>query len=99
MRVFTTRALALVLTGGLLLAGAGLLPLAGDGLVPMAQAQEKKEKKERHPHIHAAIRELREAKKELEEAAHDFGGHRKEAIEAIDVAIKQLQQALKFDKK
>jgi len=99
MRVFTTRALALLLTGGLLLAGVGWPPLGGDGLVPAAQAQEKKEKRERHPHIHAAIRELREAKKELEEAAHDFGGHRKEAIEAINVAIKQLELALKFDKK
>ena len=37
-------------------------------------------------------------KKELENADHDFGGHRKEAIEAIDVAIKQLEKALKFDK-
>jgi len=99
MRRFTARVLALALTGGLLLAGAGLLPVGGDALVPAAQAQEKKEKKERHPHIRAAIRELREAKEELKEAAHDFGGHRKEALEAVDVAIKQLELALKFDKK
>lgn len=54
---------------------------------------------EQHPHIRAAIRELREARKELETAAHDFGGHRKEAIEAVDNAIKQLQEALQYDKK
>lgn len=54
---------------------------------------------EGHPHIRAAIRELREAKHELETAAHDFGGHRKEAIEAIDNAIKQLQECLEYDKK
>lgn len=54
---------------------------------------------EQHPHIRAAIRELREARHELETAAHDFGGHRKEAIEAVDNAIKQLQDALNYDKK
>lgn len=54
---------------------------------------------EQHPHIRAAIQELREARRELETAAHDFGGHRKEAIEAIDNAIRQLQQALQYDRK
>lgn len=59
----------------------------------------KGSKGEQHPHIRAAIRELREARRELETAAHDFGGHRKEAIEAVDNAIRQLQQALEYDKK
>jgi hypothetical protein len=54
---------------------------------------------ELHPHIRAAINELREARKELETAAHDFGGHRKEALESVDNAIKQLQEALKYDKR
>ncbi len=54
---------------------------------------------EQHPHIRTALRELREAKKELQTASHDFGGHRKEAIEAVDNAIKQLQEALEYDKK
>lgn len=54
---------------------------------------------EQHPHIRAALRELREARRELETAAHDFGGHRKEAIEAVDNAIRQLQEALQYDKK
>ena len=99
MRRFTARVLASALTGGLLVAGAGLLHVGGDAFVPAAQAQEKKEKKERHPHIRAAIHELREAREELKEAAHDFGGHRKEALEAVDAAIKQLELALKFDKK
>lgn len=53
---------------------------------------------ERHPHIRGAIRELREAKRELVTAAHDFGGHRVKAIEAVDVAVHQLEEALKFDK-
>ena len=83
------------------LAGVGALAAASLGLVAVGSsaAQEKEEKKERHPHIHAAIRELREAKRDLERADHDFGGHRVEAIKAIDVAIVQLEKALKFDVK
>ena len=54
---------------------------------------------EQHPHIRAALHELREARRELETAAHDFGGHRKEALEAVDNAIRQLQEALQYDKK
>lgn len=72
------------------------LSLAGLGLLP---AIARADGKERHPHIRAAIRELREAKKELKEADHDFGGHRVDAIKAIDVAIEQLETCLKFDKK
>jgi hypothetical protein len=49
-----------------------------------------------HPHIRAAINELEQAKHELETAAHDFGGHRVQAIRAIDEAIKQLREALKY---
>jgi hypothetical protein len=49
---------------------------------------------EAHPHIRAAVVELREAREELRTAAHDFCGHRKEAIEATDVALRQLGKAL-----
>jgi hypothetical protein len=55
--------------------------------------------KERHPHIRAAIRELRESKKDLLRADHDFGGHRVDAIKAVDVAIIQLETALKYDRR
>jgi len=49
---------------------------------------------EEHPHIRAAERELREAREELRTAAHDFCGHRREALEATDRAMKQLHLAL-----
>lgn len=55
--------------------------------------------REQHPHIRGAIRELNEAKRELQTAAHDFGGHRVDAIKACDEAIRQLQEALQYDKK
>jgi hypothetical protein len=68
---------------------------------PAPPPQVKGEKKggEQHPHIRAALHELQEARRELQTAAHDFGGHRKEALEAVDNAIKQLREALEYDKK
>jgi hypothetical protein len=53
---------------------------------------------EPHPEIREAIAALRRAKEHMEHAAHDFGGHRVEAIRATDVAIHQLEDCLKFDK-
>ena len=53
---------------------------------------------ERHPQIHEAIAGLRRAKEHMEHAAHDYGGHRVEAIRATDEAIRQLELCLKFDK-
>jgi hypothetical protein len=54
---------------------------------------------EPHPEINAAIRALERAKLHLQQAAHDFGGHRVEAIRAIDRALEQLKLALQYDKK
>lgn len=53
---------------------------------------------EPHPEIREAIAALRRAKAHMEHAAHDFGGHRVEAIRATDEAIHQLEDALKYDK-
>jgi hypothetical protein len=54
---------------------------------------------EKHPAIHKAIVALFDAKRDLERADHDFGGHRKQAIEDIDKAVAQLKLALQHDKK
>jgi hypothetical protein len=53
---------------------------------------------ERHPEIRNALEALRRAKEHMEHAAHDFGGHRVEALRATDEAIRQLELCLKFDK-
>lgn len=53
---------------------------------------------EPHPHIRSAVTELVAARADLKNAAHDFGGHRVEAIRAIDNALKQLRLAQQFDK-
>lgn len=53
---------------------------------------------EPHPQIREALGALRRAKAHMESAAHDFGGHRVDALKATDEAIRQLEICLKFDK-
>ncbi len=53
---------------------------------------------ERHPEIHRAIEALRNARAHLQEAAHDFGGHKADAIRATDEAIHQLEICMKYDR-
>lgn len=53
---------------------------------------------EPHPEIREAIGALERARDHLQHAAHDFGGHRREAIKAIEVALRQLHDCLQFDK-
>ncbi|HEY4364000.1 MAG TPA: hypothetical protein VGN17_23725 [Bryobacteraceae bacterium] len=49
-----------------------------------------------HPRIAAAISALKDAKAYMQEAPHDFGGHRVGAIRASDDAIRQLNLALAY---
>ncbi len=42
-----------------------------------------------HPEIREAIRALERAKEHMQHAAHDFGGHRADALRACDEAIHQ----------
>ncbi len=70
---------------------------AGNG---QGEAAEKHEGKEQHPEIREAMHHLEQAKNVLvHKAAHDFGGHRVEAIKSIDEAMEHLRQALQYDKK
>jgi hypothetical protein len=50
----------------------------------------------RHPQIEDALRALYNAKDHLEHAAHDFGGHRVDAIRAIDEADRQLPICMQY---
>jgi hypothetical protein len=55
---------------------------------------------ERQPHMHAAIHHLEEAKKELQMAEHDKGGHREKALELTNSAIEEARAGVQFaDKK
>jgi hypothetical protein len=51
-----------------------------------------------HPEIRDAIASMRKAKEHMRHAAHDFGGHRAEALRVTDEAIRQLEICLRFDK-
>lgn len=53
---------------------------------------------EPHPHLRSAVVELQAAREELKTAAHDFGGHRVDAMKAIDAAIRQLRVAQQYDR-
>ena len=54
---------------------------------------------ERHPNIRAAIDALEHAKTDLQNAAHDYHGHRVEALEAVNHALEQLHLALDCDRR
>jgi len=47
-----------------------------------------------HPMIKRALGALEAARTDLQNAAHDYCGHRVEALDATNAAIDQLQQAL-----
>jgi hypothetical protein len=53
---------------------------------------------EPHPEIREAIGALRNARMHMEHAAHDFGGHRADALRATDDAIRQLEICLRYDR-
>jgi len=62
-------------------------PLPVDEEVPGANTQ---------PHMRAAVVQLREARKQLQDAKRDKGGHRVRAIEIINQAIKQTREGIIF---
>ena len=72
---------------------AGAVATAG-----LALAAATAEAAERHPEIRRAINALERAKDYMQHAAHDFGGHRVEAIRECDEAIRQLREALRYDR-
>ena len=52
---------------------------------------------EPHPLIRRAVNALQAARTDLQNAAHDYCGHRVVALEATNAALTQLQQALACD--
>ncbi len=52
-------------------------------------------KMQEDPAIKGAIKHLEEAKAALQSGKHDFGGHRTNAVKAVDEALKECHEALK----
>ena len=66
--------------------------LAAGHLVPSVTAEPQ-------PKMKAALDSLRDAKRSLEQATPDKGGHRVKAIELTKAAIDQVEAGIKFDNK
>jgi len=47
-----------------------------------------------HPRIRAAHRHLEEARVELQDAAHEYRGHRAKALEHVNHAIEECDRAI-----
>jgi hypothetical protein len=69
----------------------GLALLSGS-VYPLATRSARAEEHEHNPRIHHALEALRDARHELNEAPHDFHGHKQEALDAIDRAIEHLDR-------
>jgi len=83
----------LAVAAALVLAAAVMVPLnvpARPAGAPSPAAQ----RGERYPEIRAAIRHLEQARDALQNAAHDFKGHRVKALEHTNHALEECQKAL-----
>ena len=49
-----------------------------------------------HPNLERAVGALQDAIADLQAAPHDFGGHKAQAIESCQRAIRQLKMALAY---
>lgn len=65
---------------------APVAPVAAVPAVPAVAAMPP-----RHPQIHESLEAMRNAKRHLEMAEHDFDGHRVKAIEHLDQAIREAE--------
>lgn len=72
-------------------------PATAQGTLPTTPVRARR--MERHPEIRKAMRHLEMAQKALQAAAHDFAGHREQALDMTQKAIAQCQAALAADTK
>jgi len=80
--------MALTLALGVVVGGSYVAPAAGH--------DKDREHEHGRGHIRAAAEQLRSAKKSLENAAHEFGGHRAKALELTKKAISEVEEGIKF---
>jgi hypothetical protein len=68
--------------------------LAQTGQTPAAGA-----KREPHPVLQSSVRQIEAIKDRLQKAPADFGGHKEAAIDALNHALNELNQAIRSDKR
>ena len=82
--------------GGVVLAGVCVFPpvahWANADVTPHAP-----ELLDHNPRIHHALDALREARRELAEARHDYHGKKRDAMEAVDRAIERLDEIKDYE--
>jgi hypothetical protein len=83
--------IALTLALGLVAGGSFVSPALGH-----EGGHEHEHEHAGHGHMKAALEQLRSAKKSLEQAAHEFGGHRAKALELTKKAIDEVEDGVKF---
>ena len=100
MTIFTKRALALGSLLTVVAFGTSFTAFAQPPAGGVAPKHGKRmERNEKHPEIRKALRNLEQAKNNMEHAADDFGGHKAKALELSEQAISELKLALAADKK
>jgi hypothetical protein len=67
----------------------GTVPEISESETPMVKTSELKH----HPYVRDAIRQCQDALKDLNAAAQDPAGHRAKAVEHVNAALAELQQA------
>ncbi len=82
-----------VVAAGFALAPANLQARPAGGVWPELGSSSA----ERHPHMRAALRQLKAARKQLAASAHDYDGHRVAALGDVDQAIQQIEAGLAWD--
>jgi len=98
-KTLSTMAAAALLSGMLALPVASFAQTAAPPATGQQQRQAPNQQaRERHPEIRRALKKLREARTNLQKGSHDFGGHRAQALQLVDQAIQQCEQALQADK-
>jgi hypothetical protein len=91
MNPWKVSTIALTLALGLVAGGSFVSPASGH-----EKGREHEHERGRgHGHIRAALEQLRSAKKSLEQAAHEFGGHRAKALELTKKAIDEVEDGIK----
>jgi hypothetical protein len=70
----------------------GAAALAGAVAYPLTSPTASADEHHRYMRIHEAAVALRAAREEIENAGHDFGGRRREAVEAINKALRHLEE-------
>jgi hypothetical protein len=65
------------------------------GVIGLALTFVSAARAEKYPRMVAALGELKEAYREMNDAGNDFGGHKKEALEATNRAIVEMDRALR----